>query len=166
VFVHDFAIVDRAYERVVAGLAEESFPGDLFDAALAGARREGDRLRARIGPAGWPAALSRTVELQWGPMRRHGDSVLIPLSWEATSGPSLFPRVEADVELSPLGASQTRMTLWARYEPPAGALGRHLDRVLLNRVAESTLRAFLAGLAASAGCLVTGSSVPGCAGAG
>jgi uncharacterized membrane protein len=42
-----------------------------------------------------------------------------------------------------LGPSRTQVSISARYRPPGGAVGRALDRTLLHRVAEATLKDFL-----------------------
>jgi uncharacterized membrane protein len=36
-----------------------------------------------------------------------------------------------------------QLAISARYEPPLGAVGRAIDRALLSRVAEATLKDFL-----------------------
>jgi hypothetical protein len=59
----------------------------------------------------------------------------------------LFPRLETDLEIAPLGAAITQITLRGRYEPPLGRPGRLLDEALLHRVAEATARSFLKRLA-------------------
>jgi hypothetical protein len=41
------------------------------------------------------------------------------------------------------------MTLMGRYQPPGGALGRRVDELLLHRLADATVRAFLTSLATS-----------------
>ncbi|MGO9657576.1 MAG: hypothetical protein ACLQVK_05935 [Acidimicrobiales bacterium] len=61
---------------------------------------------------------------------------------------SLFPALDADLELCPLGESQTELTLRGRYQPPGGALGRRIDQLLLHRLADATVRAFVTSLAA------------------
>jgi hypothetical protein len=43
----------------------------------------------------------------------------------------------------------TQLTLRGRYEPPLGTLGRQIDRLLLHRVAEATVRSFMRRLAES-----------------
>ncbi|MGH9114912.1 MAG: hypothetical protein ACRDWW_03690 [Acidimicrobiales bacterium] len=141
-FAQDFLVIDRPYDQVLSCLNADA----LFEAAFEGARAEGASLRARVGPAGWPAVFSKTMEIRSGPLRYYGDSALIPFSWVAPEGESLFPRLDADLEVAPFGSGQTQLVLRARYAPPGGALGRGLDRVLLHRLAESTLRAFLTGI--------------------
>ena len=53
------------------------------------------------------------------------------------------------MELLPLSAKGCRLSLFASYVPPFGQLGGQLDRALLHRVAQSTVRAFLTRVAAS-----------------
>lgn len=69
------------------------------------------------------------------------------MKWEAVHFPSLFPVLEGDLEFAPLGGPQCRMILSASYVAPLGELGRRLDKALLHRVAESTVRSFLVRLA-------------------
>jgi hypothetical protein len=49
----------------------------------------------------------------------------------------------ADLELGSLGEDRTQLAISARYRPPLGAVGQTLDRVLLHRVAEATVKDFL-----------------------
>src|SRR4029453_15692434 len=55
----------------------------------------------------------------------------------------LLPRLDADIELGSLGEDRTQLAISARYRPPLGVVGRAVDRVLLHRVAEATLKDFL-----------------------
>lgn len=145
-FVQDFEVVDHPYDQVLSCLSDCDGPESLLGAAFVGARSYGESLRAKVGPAGWPPAFAKAVEVGCGSLRHHGDGTLIPVTWQASGGPSLFPRLDADLEVAPLGPQQTQLVLRARYEPPGGALGRGLDRMLLHRVAESTVRAFLSAI--------------------
>jgi hypothetical protein len=42
-----------------------------------------------------------------------------------------------------LAPGRTQLAISARYAPPLGPLGRAIDRVILFRVAEATLKDFL-----------------------
>ena len=55
----------------------------------------------------------------------------------------MFPHLDADIEVASLGADRTQLSISARYRAPMGALGRMLDRALLHRVAEATVKDFL-----------------------
>lgn len=150
-FVQQVAVVDCPFEDVACRL-EARLDGLLVAAAeettAAGAAAGLDGgLLMKVAPASWPEALGRTVTLRGGPLRRQPSCLLVALSWEPTTASSLFPRLDADIEVAPCGTSETALTLRGRYEPPAGALGRRVDQLLLHRLAESTVRAFLANVA-------------------
>ncbi|MBF6558192.1 MAG: hypothetical protein IVW52_18970 [Acidimicrobiales bacterium] len=148
-FVQDFKIIDRPYDEVEAMLRTSI--GEHLGAALDSTRAEGERLQLKVCPAGWPAPLAKTVGLHPGPLRAQGDGELLAFSREAQGGASLFPRLDADLEVSPFGTDQTTLALRGRYEPPAGTLGLRADELLLHRLAGPTLRAFLDGVCANLG---------------
>jgi hypothetical protein len=149
VLLQDFSVVDRPFEEVGLCFGDGADHAALLSAALKGACAEGAILGAKVGPQGWPTVLSKTVRIRSGPLRHHGDSLILPFCWSASDGASLFPRLDADLEMGRFGPSQTQLVIRGRYEPPGGAIGRGIDRVLLHRLAESTLRAFLAGICAT-----------------
>lgn len=148
-FVQDFKTIDRPYDDVAARIAADT--EKVLGAALDATRAEGERLRVKVGPAGWPAVLGKTVEVHPGPVRAQGDGVLVAFSWEVKGGASLFPRLDADLEVAPFGTNQTALALRGRYDPPVGPLGRRADQLLLHRLAESTIRAFLDSVCTSLG---------------
>ena len=67
----------------------------------------------------------------------------LPFSWRATGPHGLFPVLEGDMEVAPLGDGLTQLAVSARYAPPLGLFGRVIDRTLLHRVAEGTVKDFL-----------------------
>lgn len=109
------------------------------------AYRDGEELRARVGPS--PGSIAKEVRLEIGAAEIHRAGLVYPISWSATGAEVLFPRLEADLTLSHVGAGTTAIVLDGTYEPPLGPLGRVADRVLLRRVAESTVKAWIDHLA-------------------
>jgi hypothetical protein len=144
VFVQDFEVVACPFDEIAHRM--HVAPQELLASGLIGARLEGDRLRGKVAPRAWPTVLAKTVELRYQPARYQGDAVVLPFSWEAHGARSLFPRLDADLEAAPFGLAETQLTLQARYLPPGGRLGIELDRVLLFRIAQWTIRAFLAAV--------------------
>jgi len=67
----------------------------------------------------------------------------LPVTWEPVGLEGMLPRLDANIELGSLGEDRIQLAISARYRPPLGALGRTVDRVLLHRVAEATLKDFL-----------------------
>lgn len=140
-FVQDFQVLDLPFEEV-AGYVDAHAPS-LIDAAFAGARVDGERLCTRVGPSRWPSLFSKTVEVRLAPLRLRGDALVLSFRWSSVGGAALFPILEGELELAPIGESETELKVRGQYDPPAGSLGRSLDRLLLHRVAEATVRAFL-----------------------
>jgi len=106
------------------------------------ADENGRRLLADVG-IGHEFRIGRTVELDVGEPLRLSTKTVIPLGWRSTGAASLFPDMEADLEIAPLGEHRCQLAINGRYRPPMRSLGRVLDRALLSRVAEATVKDFL-----------------------
>jgi hypothetical protein len=134
-FVHldlPFPEAERRLVEVVSGL----------DGMAVAAYREGEELRARIG-LGEPPVIAKKVRLEVGqPVAQRG-SIVLPIVWEATGTPGLFPRMDADLVIATLGPGLTQLALRGSYSPPLGLIGRALDKGLLHRVAEASVKGFV-----------------------
>jgi hypothetical protein len=120
----------------------DSPPGWL--SAIAGAAQErGDGLLVEVGVGPMEAGLRRRVSLRLGEPVRFPSMTSVPLTWEPVGLAGLLPRLDANIELGPLGEDRTQLAISARYQPPLGVVGHAIDRVLLHRVAEATLKDFL-----------------------
>ena len=102
----------------------------------------GERLLAEVG-FGEEVRLEKEVEIRFGKPIRTPTKTILPIHWSAAGPRSLFPELDADLEVAPLGVTQTQLSMSARYVPPLGAVGRAIDRAVLHRVAEATLKDFL-----------------------
>jgi hypothetical protein len=107
------------------------------------AEARGQQLLAEVGFGPPGARIGKRVELQFGEPVRFPSKAILPMSWKPAGLDSLFPRLDADVEVGELGPERTQLSISARYTPPLGSLGRVLDRALLHRVAEATVKDFL-----------------------
>ncbi len=87
--------------------------------------------------------VGKRVQLDLGEPVHTQARTWLPLSWRATGAPGLFPALEGELEVAALGREMTQVGLSARYKPPFGLLGQSLDRVMLHRVAEATVRDFV-----------------------
>lgn len=141
--IHDFVCVEVPVPTVVSLI--ESGDQWLLPLALS-AYREGEALLLRAGPAKGHL-LTKRVRMTVGQTRTRGDSLLVPIRWEATGLPGLFPVLDADLDFAPLGGGATQISLWGSYDPPLDGVGMRLDRLVFHRVAEATVRAFLSGVA-------------------
>jgi hypothetical protein len=105
-------------------------------------RRQG-QLMSQVGLTLDGHRVEKAVEVTLGEAVPLGDKSILPISWRAAAAESLFPVMEADLEVAPLGPERTMLAMSARYRPPMGAFGRAIDRTILHRVAEATIKDFL-----------------------
>ena len=117
-------------------------PRSSFPRLAEQANFKGDRLLAEVGVGG-TIGLHRKVIIELGPMVHATSKSFFRLRWKASGHPGLFPALDADIEVAPLGADRAQLAMSARYVPPLGAVGRTIDRALLSRVAEATVKDFL-----------------------
>lgn len=145
VFLQDFVDVPRPLWEVRRYFCRG---GDWLAPLAHQAHDDANMLLLRIGAA---AGLGRGLEVRvrLGDCVARGEVCAVPIRWEAAHLPQLFPVLDGDVELAPLGPDQCRLVLRGSYRPPFERLGRVLDSVLLHRIAESTIRSFLVRVADS-----------------
>ena len=106
------------------------------------ANHRGDLLLAEVG-FGEAVRIKRKVVIEIGRSVRSGAKSVVPLRWTPSGASGLFPSLDADLEVAPLGPGRTQLAMSARYDPPFGPVGRAVDRAVLSRVAEATLKDFL-----------------------
>lgn len=144
-FIEDFIDVDLGFSVVGPQLLGDA--GRFLGPCAERAEHAGAEVVVRVGPGGVLGPARQRVRVDTGPPRRRGDGVVVPVEWETIRLQGLFPKLEADLEVAPLGDDRCRLTLSGQYNPPFGQVGASLDRRVLHWVAESTVRAFLADLA-------------------
>jgi hypothetical protein len=145
-FVRYFMELSISQEEVEAALVRDPrgwLPGLARDAHL-----RGDALLADVG-FGEAIRVEREVTIELGAPIRSSSKTVFPLRWEAAAHPRLFPSLDADLEVAPLGPERTQLSISARYVPPFRGIGRALDRALLSRVAEATVKDFVDHVAAA-----------------
>jgi len=127
---------------------------------------------ARVGPLGAAPGVSRLVQVNIRTLAQRDDSALWAMRWQATGTTgSLFPALDADLKLTPAAPASeasvgqtgtaesggtavdashgaTILAVSGVYRPPLGGLGASLDRVVMNRIARASIRAFARQLAA------------------
>src|ERR1700744_1832964 len=129
--------------EVSFAIARERLARLTEDGALISASEDaygrGPAALTRVGAAG----LSKLVRVQLRELSWMDRAAGLAIRGEAT-GPAggLFPVLAADLRLGPAGDQVTRLTIAGAYRPPLGPLGEALDRVILHRVADATIRHF------------------------
>lgn len=134
--------VHRSLEEVEELLAVSR---DHLGAWASAAYRDGEQLRGRIGFG--PGPLSKTVEIEVGDPMHGTETVTYPVVWRASGPAAIFPSMDAEIVIAPLGPGRTHITFQGRYEPPLDGVGKLIDRAAMHRVAESTVRHLMERLA-------------------
>jgi hypothetical protein len=140
-FVRYYLELPLPHERVEQALLGS--PPEWVAALASEAQRRGEGLLVEVGVGPLGARLGRPVAVQLGEPVPFPSMTSLPLTWEPLGLEGLLPRLEADIEVGPLGEDRTQLAISARYRPPLGAVGWTVDRVLLHRVAEATVKDFL-----------------------
>jgi hypothetical protein len=146
-FVGDEMQLPVGFDAAQAGLAHLAHGDSL---ATVCAEAYGNRLAglARVGPLGPAPGVSRLVEVRFRDLVIRDGAAVLTLRWEAIgAGGRLFPALDADITLTPAGEHATLLRLDGAYRPPLGPLGAGIDHLILHRVAEATIRAFMSRLA-------------------
>jgi hypothetical protein len=126
--------VERAFLRS----PEEWIPGLASDA-----RARGELLLAEVGFGSPGLRLTKQVQIELGEPIRFPSRTVLPMTWRPATQEDLFPALDADVEVASLGPDRTQFSISARYLPPLGLFGRAIDRALMHRVAEATMKDFV-----------------------
>jgi hypothetical protein len=146
VLIYYFTDIDTAF-----GLAEPRLLGALpaLDGLAEGAYRDGEARRASLGAEVARVQAPAFVKLVVGTPTKGPGRLTVPLSWTAEGSTALFPKMDADLMLATLGPDASQLSLRGSYTPPMGAVGRALDRMLMHRVAESSVKGFVDRIADS-----------------
>jgi hypothetical protein len=146
VLIYYFTDIDAPF-----GVAEPRLLGSLsaLDGLAEGAYRDGEARRATLGVEVAQVQAPAFVKLTVGAPIKGPGRLTIPLSWTAEGSTALFPKMDADLMLATLGPNASQLSLRGSYTPPMGAVGRALDRMLMHRVAESSVKGFVDRIADS-----------------
>jgi hypothetical protein len=135
----DLAVPFEDVERALLDEPATWVPGIALDAEAGG-----QRLLAEVGfDVDASRRVDKEVEIEIGEPYVIPTKTMLPIAWRATGAERIFPQLEADIEIAALGAGRTQLSISARYRPPLGPVGRALDKAMLHRVAEATVKDFL-----------------------
>jgi len=146
-FVRYFVELPARFQDVEEALLAESHT--WVPAAAGDAEEGGDRLLAEVGFGSDGHRIEKRVEVDLEAPIRLLSKTILPMRWRAEGAGRLFPSLDADIEVAALGSERTQLSISGRYRPPLGPAGRAMDRMLLHRVAEATIKDFLERIGAA-----------------
>ena len=143
--VEHYRFIDRSWNALREVVSRDATR--LLQRATDEAERHVDQLMRRLSSEVGGVEVGKDVVIDVGDPERVDDRhVRIPLRWEAASQSSLFPTMDATLEL--IGSSsflpeRTKVLLVGDYDPPLGAVGQAIDEAALHRVAEDAVARFV-----------------------
>jgi hypothetical protein len=140
-FVRAFTDLAVPFDRAEEALLRS--PQSWVPGLASEADARGERLLAEVGVGRAGHRIDKRVEIQIGTSVRFPTKTVLRLSWRAAGPRCLFPELEGDLEIAPMGPRRSQVSLSARYVPPLGVAGKIADRALLHRVAEATVQDFV-----------------------
>jgi hypothetical protein len=143
VFIRYYLELPIPFDEVERPLLTD--PGSWLPGIANDAEDRGERLLVEVGfEVSRDRRVDRAVHIEVGePVSVPSSSTTLPIVWSAERGARAFPRLDADIEIAALGATRTQLSISARYRPPFGTVGRAIDKALMHRVAEATVKDFL-----------------------
>jgi hypothetical protein len=143
VFIRYYLELQLPFEEVERALLAD--PGSWLPGMATEAGDQGEQLLVDVGfELGNDHRVDREVQIEIGePVSVRSKTTMLPIAWKAKNGIGPVPQLDADIEIATLGATRTQLSMSARYRPPLGMIGRALDKALMHRVAEATLKDFL-----------------------
>ncbi|TMC02411.1 MAG: hypothetical protein E6J41_30165 [Chloroflexi bacterium] len=138
--------VERTIEKPFASLQTALANGPV--GWLPGPPRD-DRATAELDVRLGRSRIARRVVVRTGELTDwpgHGRCRL-PVAWQAAEHPERYPRLVGTLELTRTAPRRTKLTLRARYRPPAGPVGEAADRAVVHVAAVASVRAFVRRIA-------------------
>jgi len=144
--------LDEAKERLMCLVS-----GGGLSMASRNAYEDGLEHLTRVGPLGEVPGLSKLVKISFVEPLYSQDSMTLGFRGEATGVTgSRFPGFDGDLTVSRIDEQLTRVALVGSYRPPLGPLGAGLDRAIMGKVSDATIRALLRDVATA----LTGADAP------
>src|SRR5205823_391448 len=154
-FIRYFLELERPFDEIEVTLLDD--PGEWLPGIAVKTSALTDSLLAEVGFGIQHTRIEKRVLVTVHPPITFPTRLILPIEWRPASGQGLFPKLLADIEVAPLGTRRTHLSISARYDPPLGLVGRTLDRAMLHRIAELTVKDFLDRTAVA---LAAASAVP------
>ncbi len=73
--------------------------------------------------------------------------MIVNLQWKAASSEFLFPTMTADLNVFPIKDNETQLDFRGHYEPPLSILGKAVDAIMGQQIAESCVQHFVTEVA-------------------
>lgn len=148
--IRSFDYVNHPFEMVRSALTND--PHKLFVAATRAASSRAQSVAAALQVNLGGLDVSTEIDLTVGAIDEKSPadnprSIKIPIDWQASRNPRLFPLMNAELSVYPLTPTETQLDFLGRYDPPLGTLGDALNAVVGHKIAEASVHRFVSDVA-------------------
>ena len=146
-----FDYVNHRYEKVRDALMADAAPA--FSRATTRAAARADDLASQLHVTVGGLEVGTEVEISVNAVEerpgagKHPPVTRIRFEWKAKKSPQLFPLMRAELAVYPLTGSETQLDFSGQYTPPLGVVGRGLDAMVGNRIADASVHRFVSEVA-------------------
>lgn len=143
--------VNHPYERVRDALKRDALK--IFQSATKSAASRAESVASELHVDFGGIGIKADIKISVKDVEEKLDKTLsttvtrLPLEWEATSKPGLFPLMKGELSIYPLTATETQLDFSGLYEPPFGAVGKAMNTVVGHRIAEASVHQFITDVA-------------------
>jgi len=146
-----FDYVNHPYQRVRDLLTADAVP--VFSRATKGASARADDLASELHVNVGAIDVGTDIEIA---VHRIEDTrgvgkmsagMRILFEWKARKSSRLFPLMRAELHVFPLTSTETQLAFTGRYDPPLGVVGKGLDAIMGNRIADASIHRFVGEVA-------------------
>ena len=146
-----FDYVNKPYERVRDALMSSAGPTFARATTRAAARAESvaSQLHVTIGALEVATDIEINVHkvAETPGSGRMSPVTRLTFEWKAKQSPRLFPLMHAELAVYPLTGSETQLDFSGHYDVPLGILGKGVDAVVGNRIADASIHRFVTDVA-------------------
>lgn len=147
--LHCYQYVNRPFETVKAALVVDA--QGLFQRATVSAAQRATTLASSLKIEVAGIEVGKAVEIRILETDAHAHAPGDPrtpaarfrLAWAAVGNEGFFPTMEGELNVYPLGPTETQLDFDGHYTPPLGAIGGAVDALVGHRLARASVLRFL-----------------------
>jgi hypothetical protein len=146
-----FDYVNHPYEKVRDALTTSAGPTLARATTRAAARAESVATQLHVTIGALEVATDIEIKVH-NVAETPGSGRMSPVTrvmfeWKAKQSPRLFPLMHAELTVYPLTGSETQLDFSGQYDVPLGILGKGVDAVVGNRIADASIHRFVTEVA-------------------
>jgi hypothetical protein len=146
-----FDYVNQPYEKVRAAMMTGA--GPTLARATTGATARAELVASQLHVTVGALKVATDIEIKVHKVEetpgvgRTSPVTRVKFEWKAKHSPGLFPLMHAELAVYPLTGSETQLDFTGKYEVPLGILGKGVDAVVGNRIADASIHRFVTEVA-------------------